>query len=519
MALSYQQPTKKFVRERVLTKAIRTLTTDRLRSTVVRTDELEETVEYAAQQFRNVRFTREINTELRLWREGYSSHVGAKKPRDLQVLYLCGPEPLNDLDVLLENGVVPQNVWAVESIRENLGLAARALAASFPQVRLHPGDLDDLLRVYPGRFDIVYYDACGSLFRDDVLNPILTLFKEAKLQPLSVLITNFATVPPKYRTEYVPVLSSYFRYRYNDLPKTFWSAKHRDPEMCQHDDSDLQTYVEKSFEPFYSDFITRFINDLARYWIPNCRALALQAVSDNYLIESEVLRKYLKKAQSAPDSASSIEEWLDQVGDMALSPSSYPILSFYEDLKERKPAFAAKIAALEIGGRRIEKLLAPACMLDKVFEGHWQAISRDMLKAIAFSWFDSKQPFSCDSPLPNLIVNSLLGIYGHPYFANCRRGDRLSYTAKRTKMFTDVFVLDQCRYYYDWFPTLLLAPFRFQSRAFQVVARCILDRIGRTDHESSSHPFRGAAVAAFGAIPSAKPFNLGAREDLATNSQ
>jgi hypothetical protein len=220
------------------------------------------------------------------------------------------------------------------------------------------------------------------------------------------------------------------------------------------------------------------------------------------------------EAQSVPDNVSSIEELLSRIGHMALSPSTYPVFSFYEDLKRKKHPFATKIGTLDIGGQPIDAFLGRACMLERVFEGHWAVASNDMLQAIKFSWFDYATRFSCDVPLPNLLVNSFLGIYGHPYFPNPRGCQRLSYTAKRTKMFTDVLVLDQCRYYYDWFPTILLAPYRFKSKAFQVLARCILDRIGRTDHSSGSHPFRGAAVAAFGAIPSARAFEFSARTSV-----
>jgi hypothetical protein len=360
----------------------------------------------------------------------------------------------------------------------------------------------------------VYYDACGSLFRDDVLDPLLFLLRDVKLEPLSVLITNLADVPQKWQAECASPLASYFRYRYNDLPSRFWEAPHLDPAILEHDISGLEDHIRCNFESYYSEFITRFISDLARYWIPNCRALALRAISDNYLIESTELKKYLAKAQDVPLKAPSIEEWLDEVGHMALSPSSYPVLSFYEDLKLKNHAFAKKIGGLEIGGKKIDPLLGQASMLDAVFEGHWKGVSKAMLKAIAFSWFDAADHFSCDVPLPNLLVNSLLGIYGHPYFPNPRRCERLAYTAKKTKMFTDVFVFDQCRYYYDWFPTILLAPYRFKSKAFQVVARCILDRIGRADHKSGSHPFRGAAVAGLGRIPSASHFDFRPRESL-----
>jgi len=514
MVFSYKQPIKNNVRERILGNAIQSLTTNRSMSTIVLPEELRNTVEYALDILNDSTLNDDTLNELDRWLQNFSNHVGKKKPSELRVLYLCGPEPLNDLKVLLNNGVNPQNIWAVESVGENIGPAVKELSKTYPEVRFHPGDLSDLLRVYPSRFDIVYYDACGSIFRDKVLDPLLYLIRDVKLEPLSVLISNFSDVPLKYRNECIVPLVSYFRYRNNDLPKVFWEATHLDPPILEHDDHGLAEHIQQYFESYYSDFTTRFISDLARCWIPNCRALALRAISDNYLIESKELRKHLEKAQFIPESTESVKNWLQKVGHMALSPSSYPLLSFYEDLKRKKHSFAKKIGELKIDDQKIDQFLKQASMLEKVFEGHWDGVNDAMKKAILLSWFDRDNHFSCDVPLPNLIVNSLLGIYGHPYFPNPKKSERLTYTAKQTKMFTDVFVFDQCRYYYDWFPTILLSPDRFKSKSFQIIARCILDRIGWSDYTSSSHPFRGAAVACMGQIPSAQPSNFSPRKDL-----
>lgn len=516
MAHSYQQPVKNAVRYRVLTNAVEALTTDRNRSVIVQPEEVEQTVAYARTNFRSFDLLQEVDRELAEWRCGFESHLQRKEPRDLRVLYLCGPEPLNDLQVLLTNGIVPQNVWAVESMQEDVRLAREALAASYPSVRLHPGDLADLLKTYPGKFDIVYYDACASLFGPDVLGPITALLKEVRLEPLSVLVTNVSRVPVKYQKEYAAVLSAFFRYRYNDLPKAFWESEQLDPEECKYEDAGLQNYIVERFEPFYSEFVTRFVVDLARFWIPNCRALSLKAVNDLYLVDGDKIADYLERSKRIPP-LGTFRGSVEEIGDIALSPSSYPLYSFYEDLKSRKHEFLRQLESLEINGEKLDHLLGAASLADAVFEGHWDAMSPAMLKAIALSWFDCACPFSCDTPLPNLIVNSLLGIYGNPYLVNCRASERLCYTAKATKMFTDILVLDQCRYYYDWFPTVLLAPDRFQSRGFQVVARCILDRIGRTDQSADSHPFRGAAVAALGSIPIAEWYKFPNRKGMTAN--
>ncbi|MCD6184208.1 MAG: hypothetical protein J7K84_00230 [Deltaproteobacteria bacterium] len=38
-----------------------------------------------------------------------------KKPENLKVAYLSGPNPENDLRVFCEAGILPENIWAFES--------------------------------------------------------------------------------------------------------------------------------------------------------------------------------------------------------------------------------------------------------------------------------------------------------------------------------------------------------------------------------------------------------------------
>lgn len=144
----------------------------------------------------------------------------------------------------------------------------------------------------------------------------------------------------------------------------------------------------------------------------------------------------------------------------------------------------------------------------------------DRLKAaIVTPWFDEKARFSCDVPLPNLLINALLGVYGFPKFPVPERALRLAYTAKTRKMYVDVIPFDECRSFFDWWPSVDLVPARFRSRGFQVVGRCLIDRIFWSDWGSESHPFRGGAVACHGDLPCAEPRRFADREIPTTNAQ
>jgi hypothetical protein len=144
--------------------------------------------------------------------------------------------------------------------------------------------------------------------------------------------------------------------------------------------------------------------------------------------------------------------------------------------------------------RSLRDLVEASSLLDRVAEGHWNILSDAMRLAVAPSRFDTNDRITCDTPFPNLIVNSLVGIYGRPWFANTRVCERVTYRAKVRRMYCDLLVLDQCRPYFDWFPTMHACPSRFKSIPFQIVARCVLDRIERHDSQAETHPFRGSAV-------------------------
>jgi len=310
-------------------------------------------------------------------------------------------------------------------------------------------------------------------------------------------------------------LSAYFRFRYRDLPRVFWTSE-LDPAECEADSAGLEAFVRENLADFYSDFVTRFLVDLARFWIPNCRALANRDVSENYCSRAETRDEALRSAVCEPEAARSLEEWLHSAGDVILNASGYPLLSFYRAIRGLDPPdpLVSQIGNHRLGGQELHRLLPVAALLDKVIEGHWSVLSAHLLRAVKHSWFDFNSPFSCDAPLPNLLINALLGKYGRPYFPNPRSTKRFCYRAKETTMYTDLITVDQCRYFFDWFPVVHMVPSRFRSRAFQVLARCILDRIGRTDWTSESHPFRGAAVAAHRSIPAAEFYDFAPRQPL-----
>ena len=74
-----------------------------------------------------------------------------RKPSDLRVCYLCGDNPINDLEVFVENGVLCQNVWAIEKVGSVLEEAWKNVAKSnMRNIRLFKGDLLTYLKDLEG---------------------------------------------------------------------------------------------------------------------------------------------------------------------------------------------------------------------------------------------------------------------------------------------------------------------------------------------------------------------------------
>ena len=59
--------------------------------------------------------------------------------------------------------------------------------------------------------------------------------------------------------------------------------------------------------------------------------------------------------------------------------------------------------------------------------------------------------------------------------SNVKCNFRYSYTAKTTKMYTDVTVYDECRYIYEWLPGLHQIVSSFENLSWQYVFRFALD--------------------------------------------
>ena len=417
----YREPTKRKARNLLLRNAVNALTKDRASTRIIDEERTREIALDAADYFE--KFAENVTAGLvrdatlerfNGWQPLIRSHHQAKHPSDLRVLYLCGPSPENDLDVFMDCGILPENIWAIESKYSNFLAALDKTKEMRLGIKLYRGELAQFFRQVPTNFDIVYLDVCGRFMggKPNTLAPLLDAVTFQRLAPLSALVTNYAEVKQDAIDQYAVLTSAYFMARYRSVPSVLFETA-LDPAELAYDGEPLRRFCAENIEPFYSDFITRFTVDVARYIIPNCRALSINSVFRSLIgVSVSQLREILDsifrpKSKNIP--AAEFDEWLTEAlrrHTWEISPSSYPLYVFLEESKTMSGSDPVTpiFRSYEVNGKRVSDLLPTSLVVESILEGHWDVASDVLLSAIASSWFGSKLNPYCDAALPNLLV-------------------------------------------------------------------------------------------------------------------
>lgn len=518
---NYNQQSKNEVRELVLKNAIAALTTKRHSSELIDRKSLRITFDYylrliqqaipSVSEFDQLHAAAEA--ELSAWLEFDACCNTRRKPCELKVLYLCGPSPANDLAVFLEHGINIHNIWAVTGSAEDSAAAHAQLSEFNLSLKIHEGSLAEFFEIYNEVFDLIYFDACGPFMggKPSTLTPLLAIIEKQRLASKGALITNYsgpAESGPS-RDRYVDLATAYYHPRYNDIPDVVRESG-LDPAVFALAPAPLKELITGNLEAVYSDIITQLTIDLASAIIPNLRAFSMSAFLNKLAGEKQAVAEIITRQTSQKVDATGLP------GDCLLSPSNYPILSFIsliEKYNSNEPLLSA-LKAHNRQGISYKHFISVSELNQAVIEGNWNIVSPELLAAIKCSWFDYDWRLTCDVPLPNLLVGSLIGTYGRPYLYNSRLSRRVKYVSNVREMYCDLFVFDQCRSFFDWFPTVQACPTRFRSIPFQIVARCLIDRLSWANFYNTANPFRGAAIGGMGETLAAKPMLLPDRKNL-----
>jgi hypothetical protein len=238
--------------------------------------------------------------DLASWRTFRAATIGTRTPADITVAYLAGPEPENDLDVLIELGVRPENIWAFEIDKDAAAQGLGSLRELKRRgVKFIPVSIEDYFISTPRRFDIVYFDACGPLPSrgSATARVLMTMFRHCALAPLGVLVSNFARPDISKQSEldrYAFIVGAYLYpkgflesqnggsvegagpngFCFNlprETPEAFDAGRADSSDAEEDPFPDFWDAVKSDFEFHYGMFITRVLMDMATIVAPTAR--------------------------------------------------------------------------------------------------------------------------------------------------------------------------------------------------------------------------------------------------------
>jgi len=128
----------------------------------------------------------------------------------LKVVYLSGPEPKNDLEILLRLGVSIENIWAIKADKKYFKTAIDNVRYNYPTLKVFHGSIDAFFKIHPLSFEILYLDFTAPLFSKEK-KPFLTLhniFDNQVLSEMGILITNYSV--PDRTEEGIELLVNFF---------------------------------------------------------------------------------------------------------------------------------------------------------------------------------------------------------------------------------------------------------------------------------------------------------------------
>lgn len=463
---------------------------------------------------------------------------GSRNVEELKVAFFCGPEPENDVDVLLSLGIRLENMYAFEQGKDEFKQAVEALRGKYPQIKLYHGNIEDFAMMHNTIFDIVYLDFTGTLL--SCYRTICCVLDNNMLAPLGVLAVN--TTYMDKTEENIDFLASYFYYdvfyegcvyhgaKVDDVDKTFPKFGRMEGSSCMgwETPDDLRPYIEANFELAYSAFQTDFINGYANITKP-AYAVMSKVITQRRLLKVGKVKELLgyDKAYNQMDfdyfnegeNLFSMKFRLstnDELKKFFKNPDNGRLMSRMDSLKIWEMLMNSHyIRTYDLdGGKEIEgqeeplyeKLDIPSFLAEPLENSI--GIIEDALKP-------GKLPvYFCDVPMVHLWYEMIINSLGYPYHTNVKNHLRHSYTAKTRKMCVDVFTFDQCRGFYDWLPMIEYQSDYVKDFDKQMIVRMNIDAIAKHSLGIIEQQYYGSALVGLGDVVWAKFYDFHVRNEL-----
>lgn len=463
---------------------------------------------------------------------------GQKTPDLLKVAFFCGPEPENDVEVLLELGVRLENMFAFERDKKEFKRAVSALRGKYPQLKIYNGTIEEFSMMHNTVFDIIYLDFTASLL--SCYRTICCVLDNNMLSPLGVMAVN--TTYMDQNEANINFLTNYFFYDvFYEGCIYHGQSSSRDDKMfpkfgrmegssCMGWESpdDLRPYVAKNFDLAYSAFQTDFINGYANITKPAYSVMS-KPITQKRLLKVDKIKDLLSydKAYNQMD--------FDYFNDGINLFSMKFRLSTNNDLKhffanpDNGKSFSRmdslKIWELLVNSHYIhdydlgmpvgkdengipvyEKLDIPSFMAEPLEQSI--GIIEDALKP------GKMRVYFCDVPMVHLWYEMIINSLGYPYHTSVKNHMRHYYTAKTRKMCVDVFTLDQCRGFYDWLPMIEYQSDYVKDIDKQMIVRMSIDAIAKHSCGIIDQQYYGSALIGSGEEEWAKIYDFPVRKEI-----
>ncbi len=454
----YDQYTKQNVRHTAIFKAVEFLTSKRGQSCCVERSYVRKIYDYftlSEDISQNKNEAKKIDVSyITNWEKLHDSYVGTKKPEDLVVCFLSGPEPDNDFQELINLGILPQNIWAFES---NSQVYKKAIATynqgEYPQPRILKQNIETFFQQTPKKFDIVYIDACGSVpSTQHALRCVSTLCQNHRLNSPGVIISNFAMpdISKEDVTDYYEVVSQYLFFKKYPLAEF---------KVSQDGISNKEYYkvlgdVTENFELYYGEFISAVLRDIPAVIVP------LERIAQN---------PYLNQLFDLTDISGDDKDFIDMSSGNSVAKYFFTANYLLKNglLGEKSQCFMNEIGNYDalLKGLKIIVLLRKGKI----------KLKEDVQKIKEYFESNKNLYQFLDKPHSNLFFDIILNQLSYPMHNNVLYNVRFRYIAKTNHMFTDVTVYDECRYIYEWLPGLHQIVSSFENLSWQYVFRFALD--------------------------------------------
>ena len=464
---TYKQESKNQVRHTVIRNAVELLTNGRSEACCVRNSYVRDLYDYflsLAESHEQTEAEKIEQEYIREWEHIHSNLIGYKRPDELSVCYLSGPEPENDFNELVDMGVLPQNIWAFENERNTYLQALGSVdGSSFMQPKIVKTSIERFFENSPKKFDIVYIDACASLISDQhALRCVASLFQNHRLNSPGILITNFAYLDATNATEiaqYTDLISRYNILQHNRAANLINESG---TIHFKYDGTDINRRVERNLEDAYGEFVTAMVCNAASITVPSlrfCNSTYLQSISSNNPTTSDHL-SYLD---------------VNTIKDNTL----YKFLASNSFLKQQGASLpgierANKLAAELSGLSQHFDLLSCLRKLHEI-KTKPDGFCPELNEVIDFFDTGNELYQFLDKPNRVLFFDSVINQLSYPMHYASDKANRLTYIAKDTRMFTDLLLFDECRYIYDWLPAIHQIPKAFSNPSWQYTFRFGLD--------------------------------------------